>query len=464
MPDKILRCAIYIRVSTAEQAMHGKSLNAQLEYLTNYANEHNYQIVSTYADEGKSARKNLKNRKAIKELLESVKRDEVDVILFWKMDRWFRNVSDFYKVQDILDAHGTKWTAVAEPNMNMDTRDGRLNLNIMLSIGQNEVDTTAERIKFTAESIVSNGGLIFGERTMPLGYTKGMVNGKKAMVFDDEVHDMVRDAFGYLMKHQTKRATVFYIQKKYDCHFTYKMLDTMCHSEFYIGKYRNNNHYCPAYLTMDEYEKIQRINQRNIKKNRTDRIYLFSGLIICPFCGTKFGAYGGRPHLSVKTNEIKVYHYYRCYSQMNRTKPHDYHIQIGERTLERYLLDNLVHEYEKYLTRCTEILEKSNQKKAADPNKIMKRIERLNQLYIKGRIEESAYEKQYNEYQQEYQNALSDPKPITQNHSYLKHLTNSDFKSMYEALDKNNKQAFWRGIIDSIVLDKNKKVKEINFL
>lgn len=29
MPSKIERCAIYIRVSTAEQMMHGKSLEAQ---------------------------------------------------------------------------------------------------------------------------------------------------------------------------------------------------------------------------------------------------------------------------------------------------------------------------------------------------------------------------------------------------------------------------------------------------
>ncbi|MDC9507558.1 recombinase family protein [Clostridioides difficile] len=57
-------------------------------------------------------------------LLNAVKRQEIDIILFWKMDRWFRSVSDFYKVQDVLDEYKVKWVAVAEPNMNMDTRDG----------------------------------------------------------------------------------------------------------------------------------------------------------------------------------------------------------------------------------------------------------------------------------------------------------------------------------------------------
>ena len=59
MPSKIERCAIYIRVSTAEQMMHGKSLEAQKQYLTNYAKEHNMTVAGVYADEGKTARKEL---------------------------------------------------------------------------------------------------------------------------------------------------------------------------------------------------------------------------------------------------------------------------------------------------------------------------------------------------------------------------------------------------------------------
>ena len=51
MTTKVERCAIYIRVSTTEQMMHGKSLEAQKEYLTNYARLHHkkYQIHTSYA-------------------------------------------------------------------------------------------------------------------------------------------------------------------------------------------------------------------------------------------------------------------------------------------------------------------------------------------------------------------------------------------------------------------------------
>ena len=42
---KILRAASYIRVSTAEQALHGYSLQAQKEYLESYASTHGMRIV-----------------------------------------------------------------------------------------------------------------------------------------------------------------------------------------------------------------------------------------------------------------------------------------------------------------------------------------------------------------------------------------------------------------------------------
>ena len=74
--DKILRAALYIRVSTAEQAMHGKSLQAQRECLESYAAANNMVVVGLYADEGQTARKELKKRKEIHRLIKDVEAKE----------------------------------------------------------------------------------------------------------------------------------------------------------------------------------------------------------------------------------------------------------------------------------------------------------------------------------------------------------------------------------------------------
>ena len=50
--DRIIRVALYIRVSTEEQALHGYSLQAQEDELLHFAKEKKYKVVGTYRDEG----------------------------------------------------------------------------------------------------------------------------------------------------------------------------------------------------------------------------------------------------------------------------------------------------------------------------------------------------------------------------------------------------------------------------
>ena len=141
------RVALYIRVSTEEQARQGLSLDAQLADLRSYADKHNYEIVGVYTDDGSSARKKPFSRRAFKQLIEDIKQNKIDRVLFIKLDRWFRSVKDYYKAQEILDMHEVDWETTQE-DYNTTTTNGRLMLNIKLSIAQNESDMTSDRIQF----------------------------------------------------------------------------------------------------------------------------------------------------------------------------------------------------------------------------------------------------------------------------------------------------------------------------
>ena len=113
-PPPVRRAALYIRVSTEEQAKKGYSIPAQREDLEEYARANGYAIAGVFIDEGKSARKKYTARPAFMQMLEGVKRGEIDVILFIKLDRWFRNIADYYEVQKILDAHNVAWKTTQE--------------------------------------------------------------------------------------------------------------------------------------------------------------------------------------------------------------------------------------------------------------------------------------------------------------------------------------------------------------
>lgn len=464
MQEKILRCAIYIRVSTFEQSVHGKSLQAQEECLKQYAADHNMSVVGVYADEGKTARKELKKRKAIHALIEDVKKDRIDVILFWRLDRWFRNLSDFYKVQDVLDEHGVRWISVSEPGINMETRDGRLQLNVVLSIGQNEVDTTSERIKFVNESSIRQKKLIFGDANMPLGYKTGIVDGKKCMVKDPETESMVIDFFRYFKKHNSKQGAIRYMQSTYGIDFSYSMIKTMLSSEFYKGTYRGYE-YCPAYLTEKEWDEIHTMAKRNIKITPSGRVYLFTGLMRCPLCGQKLVGTGCSSIINRKTGEKRTYCYYRC----NRALIDHictYRHRVSQNLIEKYLLENLEREYEKYKVRTNQISEElKKQKKAKDPKKLRKEMERLNLLFQKGRISYDYYDKEYQRLEEEYSaSAAFCKEEETRNLHYVEELLKTDFRQMYDSLSPENKRSFWRSTIQEIYLNDDNTIKAVDFL
>ena len=107
--ERIIRVAIYIRVSTEEQAKHGYQIESQKTILKERDKIQHYQIVDFYIDEGKSARTKLSNRRELLRLLDDIKNDKIDRIIIWRLDRWFRNVADYYRVQDMLDKYSVDW-------------------------------------------------------------------------------------------------------------------------------------------------------------------------------------------------------------------------------------------------------------------------------------------------------------------------------------------------------------------
>ena len=210
---KIIKAVIYIRVSSEEQVKHGYSLQAQRERLLEYCKEHNYKVVDIYVDEGKSARSKLKSRTELQRLIKDAEKQKFDRIVFWRLDRWFRNISDYYKTQDILEENKIDWEC-SDEEYNTTTSNGRLHLNIKLSIAQNESDQTSDRIKFNFDNMIKNGRAIVGKQALPLGYRVGGTEKNKKIVKDENEAKIVVDMFKNIKITRSIRKTLFYINDK----------------------------------------------------------------------------------------------------------------------------------------------------------------------------------------------------------------------------------------------------------
>lgn len=91
--QKTIRAAIYVRVSTDEQAQYGHSVDAQKEKLLAFCKSQEWEVSSSYIDDGFSAT-DLK-RPGIQRLIEETNAQKFDIVVFYKLDRLSRSVKDF---------------------------------------------------------------------------------------------------------------------------------------------------------------------------------------------------------------------------------------------------------------------------------------------------------------------------------------------------------------------------------
>lgn len=445
-----IRVAKYKRVSTDEQKLKKNSIIAQDELLNEFLEKNPEMIlVGDFSDEGVSGSK-IK-RTELDELLKMVESKKVDLIIVTKLDRWFRNIAFYYRIQEILERNNVAWKTVLE-DYNTLTADGRLKVNIMLSVAQNEVERTSERIKVVFESKIKHKQAITG--ALPWGFTTAEGNGARKVIKDPANKDKVDDFIARVKITHSIRASINYINNKYDIFISYNRAIKLIKNPMLYGMYRNIEEYCEAYVTKTEWDELQRITKHNIKIRETKHIYIFSGLILCPECNRRlvgFYAVNKKPNgKRYKYNKYHCPHHYKE-KQCNFSKA------ISENVLERKILAQVLPQLEN-LTLEAEIHETGNNIPKVNKSAIKENMRRLNIMFEKGRIDEDEYDRKYEELQKKL-DIESEPK---KDYTELKEFLNKDFQTIYKTFNNTEKQRFWRSIIDTIELQNDEII--INFL
>ena len=338
--------ACYIRVSHQEQKLHGLSLDAQREALIRYAEANNLKIVDWYEDEGVSGRKLIRRRPALQRMLNDAKTGKFKRIIFIKLDRYFRSVAEYYECQKILEANNVVWTATEE-KFDLTTANGRYWVTQKLAMAEYEADQTGERISLVNEYKVRTGQPLTGAHSLGLAFTVGYdeSTGLKNVIPDPETKDLINDFIEHFLTYQSVKSSTVYINNKYGTTYEYPQFKKVLSDTKLYGHYRGNDFYCKGYVDKDTWDKIQVLMKNNIKKRKNNRVYLFSGLIICPCCGRKLSGATSANRKKVKPNG-KVYIYpndiqqYRC----NKAKMSElctFRKYPSEAKLEKALLSNL---------------------------------------------------------------------------------------------------------------------------
>lgn len=448
MEHKLIRCAVYIRVSSDEQAKFGDSMRDQKERGIEYINSHKNMILQdVYIDDGVSGQK--LDRGDFARLIDAVRNQEIDLIIFTKLDRWFRNLRHYLNIQAILEENKVAWTAIDQPYFDTSTPHGRAFVAQSMMWAELEAQNDGIRIRDVFANKVKYGEVITGK--VPRGYKiehKHLVLSKEAPA--------IYDCIQYFLKTQSMSASVKYMQEKYGIYMTLaNFRESILKNKKYIGKYRENESYCPRLISDDDFTAIQTILSRHINiKSGQKYPYIFSGLLVCAECGYRMG--GCHINVYVKRKSGKEYRYrypgYEC-KQSRAYRACENGGEIREKRVEEHMLENIKGALNGYIAEyegkeCAQIDNR------AQKSAIRKKMERLKDLYLNEFITIEEYKTDRLKYEEEL-NKLPDIVLPTKDLSGIKQMLNCDFESIYLTLDNEEKRRFWRAFVKEIRVSKS---------
>ena len=471
MDEKIKSAGIYIRVSTFDQAREGFSLREQEERLKEFCKFKRYNIYKVYQDAGISAKND--KRPAYQEMIEDVKKGNINVIVALKLDRLTRSVYDIEKLMKFVNDYECDIDCMADES-NTTTSNGRMVMRIMTSVSQNEIEKCSERTKFGMAGAIKNGHI-------PNRTGLGFKRENKKLVPDPLTKDIIVRIFDLYLEGKSHQAIANIYNKEkvlgktnwYD-----STIQKILSNELYKGDYVNGKRTKhPTYyenviepiVSKEKWGSCQYQKLRNARHYERTATYLFTNKLKCSKCGNFLGG-----HATTKTNG-KKYYYYKC----NTCKTYFNEIDI-EKELKAFMLelakqDDLINNY--YTPFIKSKLEDKTEDYKKEIKDLDKQLDRIKTAYIKGVVKLEDFDKEIKhiEYQKsDLEKRQKEQKQyellsftlndllIIQDMQEIEFYTNPDVLNNWSNKSKEDKQKIIGKYIDNITIEKKNNKFEIS--
>ena len=470
--------AIYCRVSTEDQAREGYSLPEQQEKLKDLCKFRDYNIYNIYGDAGISG-KDMDHRPAFLQMLEEVKKGNVNVIVAYKLDRLTRSVRDL----EVLISELEKYECTLEcamDDINTSTANGRFFVRMLTVLSQLEIERVSERTKFGMVGAIKDGHI-------PVRKTLGFMRDGKKLIINPAESEIVERIFDLYLKGNSyqKISNIFNKEqilgkKWYDTTIQKVLANPLYKGDFISGGrtgkpilYEDVVEPIVSKKLWEECQEQTRKNSRNYTR-RND--YIFFQKILCPNCNRIMAckAPGGKK---------KKYIYYQC-NDCKTSIREDALIEllIGDITtlieyditVRKYFAPLLKHKVEntnELLTKEINTLkDKITRLKDAYLNKIIEMEEySQDKKYLEDRIKEiekkQKEEKELDEYNFTFEDIML-KRDLESIKCLINPLYQSSFEIEWNKLEVGEKQDLIMSYIDSIEVvkkDKEIEIKKINF-
>ena len=321
-----VRCGIYCRVSTLDQAQgEFTSIDNQREageaFVLSRKHEGWTCLEARYDDGGYSG--GDINRPALKRLMIDIEAGLVDAVVCYKVDRLSRSLLDFSRLIEVFDRHRVMFVSVTQP-INTADSSGRLMLNVLLSFAQFERELIADRTRDKMAAARKKGRWTGGFPV--LGYDVHPDGGK--LVVNEDEAETVRQIFALYLDVGSQQATAAELNRRgwrtkswttrdgtfhEGVSFNKNHVARLLSNPLYVGKVGLRGQIFlgehPGIVDQALYDRVQaRLAANNVSggavaKNRFG--HLLRGLLHCTACGTAMSP-------SVTRRKGRVHRYYVC--------------------------------------------------------------------------------------------------------------------------------------------------------
>ena len=378
----VLRVALYVRVSSQEQADEGYSIGEQTERLKKYAEAMGWTVHKIYVDPGYSG--GNMDRPGLNEMIKDVESGEIDTVVVYKLDRLSRSQFDtLYLIEKVFLANNTDFVSMTE-NFSTNTPLGRAMIGFLAVFAQLEKDKINERTIMGKEARAKEGKW-GGGSSEPIGYD---YNPSTDMLEINDYEKMqILEAIDLFMKGTPLRTICNIFEEK---GYTYrgrskktrswdpKRLRYVFANKTYLGyiSYKGEWYKGDHTPIIDEvtYAKLLKLLElrsehyaEHTKKTQNQTTYL-GGMLYCKRCGARYAKQAGNRW---KGQEPPLY--YCCYSRSKKVKKMVKDPNCKNKNWKMHDLDNIIIEEIKKLVVDPEyfhVIKNAKDEKSDTPNKI----------------------------------------------------------------------------------------------
>ena len=276
-----MKVAVYIRVSTEDQALKGESLELQKERILEYIKIRDWKLFKIYEDAGISG--GSTKRPAFQELLRDARAKLFDIACVYKIDRLSRSIVDFFNTLQLFEKQGISFVSITQ-QFDTSTPTGRFLMSMLASFADFERSIGIERAKDSYLRRLSNG---ISSGVLPYGYKR---EDKKVVIVPEQaekIKQLYDSALQGISMREIARQTgisrdsvMFILSNPFYCGYLARKRDDN-KKKISKAKWEFHSAQHEAIIPYETWKAVQDMRKNKKAVSKQKHTALFSKLIYC---------------------------------------------------------------------------------------------------------------------------------------------------------------------------------------